>query len=389
MTRKILLAIAVAAVAAVGCRQKNRMAEMIDSVAKLSAEQCLIMGGNLDSLTMPRTVKDGEFVSSNLKHWCSGFFPGTCWYSYMLSGNEEVLELAKAQTDKLLDPDSYYTHHDIGFQLMSSAALAWKNTGDEKYLPAIRRGAELLASRFSPAVGLTMSWDAPKYSYPVIIDNMMNLELLTFAARQFDVPEWRDMALSHADKTLANHFREDNSSYHMVEYDEETGEPVCKHTVQGWSDDSAWSRGQSWGLYGFTMMYRETGEERYLEQAEKIAEFLLPLLAERPVPAWDFNAPEPESLQADASAGAVMASAFIELSTLTKDADLAKRCLSQAEATLLELASPEYLAEKGELFGFILKHSTGHYTKGSEVDAPLTYADYYFLEALYRYKNLK
>ena len=387
MTRKILFAIAVA-IAAVGCQQKDQMTEIIDSVASISAEQCLIMGSNLDSLTTPRTVKDGEFVTAKLNHWCSGFFPGTCWYTYMLGGNEEVLALAKAQTDRMLDPDSYYTHHDIGFQLMSSAGLAFKNTGDEKYLPAIRRGAELLASRFSPAVGLTMSWDAPKYSYPVIIDNMMNLELLTFASKQFDVPEWKEMALSHADKTIKNHFREDNSSYHMVEYDEETGEPVSKHTVQGYSDDSAWSRGQSWGLYGFTMMYRETGEERYLEQAEKIANYLLPLLADRPVPAWDFNAPEPESLQDDASAGAVMASAFIELSTLTKDADLAKRCLSQAEATLKALASPEYLAEKGELFGFILKHSTGHFKKGVEVDAPLTYADYYFLEALYRYKSL-
>ena len=234
-----------------------------------------------------------------------------------------------------------------------------------------------------------MSWDSSRPVCKVIIDNMMNLELLTFASRLFGVPEWEEMAKSHADVTMANHFREDASSYHLLEYDLTTGEVLVKKTVQGFSDSSSWSRGQSWGLYGYTMMYRETGEKRYLHHAEKIARYLLPLLKDRPVPAWDFSAPQPMSSQDDASAAAVMASAFIELATLTKDKALAGRCIRQAEATLEVLSSPGYLSAKGENGGFLIKHGTGFYMKGKEVDAPLSYADYYYLEALYRYKVKK
>ena len=226
----------------------------------------------------------------------------------------------------MLDVDSYFTNHDIGFQIMCSAGMAYRHTGDERYLPSIRRAAELLASRYSPTTGTIKSWDDSKYSYPIIIDNMMNLELLTFASRQFGEPKWAEIAISHADKTIANHFRADYSTYHLIEYDEADGSVMRKRTHQGYNDESVWSRGRAWGLYGFTMMYRETGLERFL---------------------------------------------------------------TQAEMTIHALASPEYLAEEGEIGGFILKHSTGFLRKNSEVDAPLTYADYYFLETLYRYKCLK
>lgn len=385
---KNTLFIALAGLCVLSCGRTSGLDDMIDGAAELSAEQCLVLGGSLDDGTMPKTYVDGKLVTSNLKWWCSGFFPGTCWYSYMLTGRQDVRELACERTALLLDVDSFYTHHDIGFQVMCSSGLAYRNTGEEKYLDAVRRAAELLASRYNPVTGVICSWDFPEYSYPVIIDNMMNLELLTFAARQFGMPQWKDIAVSHADRTIENHFREDYSTCHLVDYDSETGKVLRKMTVQGYSDDSAWSRGQSWALYGYTMMYRETGLERYLAQAEKVAEYLLPLLAERPVPVWDFDAPEDMVSQDDASAGAVMASAFVELSTLTADEELSRRCLAQAEATLKALCGSEYLAAKGEIGGFILKHSTGFYMKGSEVDVPLTYADYYFLEALYRYRHL-
>ncbi|MBR0083240.1 MAG: glycoside hydrolase family 88 protein [Bacteroidales bacterium] len=364
------------------------MNQMIDNVSQLSAEQCIIMGEALDSCSMPKSFIDGHLVFSKLSWWCSGFFPGTCWYSWLLSGNSVVKELAETQTSRLLDVDSYYRDHDIGFQVMCSAGNAYKHTGDEKYLPSVRRAAELLASRYSSATGAIKSWDNEQFSYPVIIDNMMNLELLTFASRLFGEKKWMDIAVSHADISSEQHFRDDNSSYHMVEFDPGDGHVVGKRTHQGYNDESAWSRGQAWGLYGFTMMYRETGLERFLGRAESIANFLLPLLSSSPVPAWDFNAPEPDIRQVDASAAAIMASALLELSTLTKDTVLARRCLRQAENTLLELGSDYYLAQKGECGGFILKHSTGHYLRNSEVDVPLTYADYYFLEALYRYKHL-
>ncbi len=356
----------------------------VDSIASLSAGQCLILGSSVPPGMMPQTFQDGQLVCSDLKRWTSGFFPGTCWYSYLLSSNEEVRSMAESFTDRMLDVDSYFRDHDIGFQTMCSAGLAYKITKDDKYLPSIRRAAELLAARFSPITGTIKSWNSKRPVSRVIVDNMMNLELLTFASRQFGVPEWMEIAESHADKTIANHFREDGSSFHLVEYDPGSGAVLVKQTVQGYSDDSAWSRGQAWGLYGFTMMYRETGQERYLHQAEKIARFLLPLLAGRPVPAWDFNAPEPLSAQDDASAAAIMASAFVELGTLSSDKTLADRCSSMARTILEELASPRYLAAPGEIGGFLLKHSTGHFKAHSEVDVPLTYADYYFLEALCR-----
>ena len=182
MTRRIVLTIAVA-IAAVSCVREARMANLTDTVAGLSAEQCLIMGETLDSCSMPKTYKDGSLITSNLKWWCSGFFPGTCWYSWLLSGNEDVRSLAEKQTSRMLDVDSYYRDHDIGFQIMCSAGLAYKLTRDERYLPSIKRAAELLASRYSSVVGAIKSWDNNNYSYPVIIDNMMNLELPTFAAK--------------------------------------------------------------------------------------------------------------------------------------------------------------------------------------------------------------
>ena len=385
---KKLLIIALTVLGA-SCSRTTEMDKMIRTALDRSVGQCLILGNSLTETTMPRTFENGKLISSSLKWWCSGFFPGTCWYSYMLTGNEDVRNMALAQTEKLLDVDSYFTHHDIGFQIMCSAGLAYKNTADEKYLSSIRRAAELLAARYSPVAGVIRSWDDPVYTYPVIIDNMMNLELLTFAAEKFSVPQWKEIAMSHADKTIENHFRKDFSTYHVVDYDPQTGEVLRRITKQGYNDESSWSRGQSWSLYGYTMMYRETGEKRYLEQAEKVAEYLFPLLAERPVPVWDFDAPAEMSAQADASAGAVMAAAYVELSTLTEKPELADKCLAQAEAILAGLCSPEYLAEEGEIGGFLLRHSCGFYLKNGEIDNPQTYADYYFLEALHRYNSLK
>lgn len=349
-------------------------------------DNVLLMDSCLEQDRMPRTYEAGVLKKSKLKAWTSGFFPGTCWYAWQLGGDRRVRDAAERQTSKMMDLLSFVSDHDAGFQIMCSLGLAYRLTGDEKYLPGIRAAAEFLANRFSPVTGTIKSWDDKHYSYPVIIDNMMNLELLTFAAEKFGVPRWKEIAISHADVTMKNHFREDGSSYHLLDYDPKTGKVIKKRTVQGYADESAWSRGQSWGLYGYTMMYRETGEVRYLEHAEKVARYLLPLLAWEPVPNWDFMAPEK---QVDASAAAVLASAFIELSSLSKDKELSKACKRQAEDILSVFSSPEYLCTKGEAGGFILKHGTGFLKDGREVDAPLSYADYYYLEALYRYINFR
>ena len=360
----------------------------VDRIAELSAKQCTILEQSLTEDTFPRYFQNGELKLANTHWWCSGFFPGVCWYTYKLSGDESMKEMALRQTSKILDVSLLSGDHDLGFEVMPSSGEAWKETGDSLYLKTVRDAAEQLAGRFSPVAGVIKSWNNPHFTYPVIIDNMMNLELLTYASRIFGVPEWKEIAITHARTTIKNHFREDNSCYHLVDYNPEDGSIIRKQTVQGYADESAWSRGQAWALYGFTMMFRETGEEDFLAQAEKVAAFLLPRLEGRPVPPWGFDAPEESIGQDDASAGAIMASAFFELSGLTRDAGLAKRYRAQALETLKALCGEKYLATEGEVGGFLLKHSTGHYPKGSEVDVALTYADYYFMEALWRYKNL-
>lgn len=385
MTRFLTLSV-LALMFASSCGSES-LSEMTDRVAAVSVEQCLQMEGRLTDDTTPRSIKNGEFWAVGLDWWCSGFYPGSCWYTYLLTGDERLKEVALRQTHKLHDLSKVYANHDIGFQIMCSYGMEYKITGDEACLPVIEEAAGLLASRFNHAAGVTSSWNRDT-TCTVIIDNMMNLELFTWAAKKFDRKEWMDMAISHANTTMKNHFRDDYTSFHVVDYDIETGKVLHKKTAQGYADDSEWSRGQAWGLYGYTMMYRETGLEAYIEQAVNIADMLLTRLAADPVPNWDFHAPA-EMAQKDASAGAVMASGYVELSTLVKDKSKSKAYRKMAEDIVRALASDQYLAKPGENCNFLLMHSTGAYLRNSEVDAPLTYADYYFLEALYRLKNLK
>ena len=385
--KKILIFVLFAASMLSACDAQEEIGVLADRVATVAVEQCLQMEERLTEDTMPRSVKNGDFLASGLEWWCSGFYPGTCWYTYLLSADERVKDLAIRQTHKLSDLNKVYFNHDIGFQIMCSYGMEYKITGNVDCLPVIRKAADLLASRFNEAAGVTSSWDNDT-TCRTIIDNMMNLELLTWAARQFDNPEWERIALIHANTTIKNHFRDDYTSYHVVDYHPVTGHVLQKKTAQGYSDESEWSRGQSWGLYGYTMMYRETGVEAYLEQAVNIGDYLLTRLIEDPVPNWDFDAPD-EMSQKDASAGAVMAAAYAELCTLVKDKTKAAKYHDMAHNIVRALASEQYLAKSGENFNYLLMHGTGTYLKDSEVDAPLTYADYYFLEAVLRLKSMK
>ncbi|MDR2824243.1 MAG: glycoside hydrolase family 88 protein, partial [Prevotellaceae bacterium] len=280
-------------------------------------------------------------------------------------------------------------NHDVGFIIMCSFGK-----GVDNYNSVIIQAARSLATRYNEKTGVIRSWSKHRkeWQYPVIIDNMMNLELLMRAAKLTDNKAERKMferiATNHADNTVKNHFRTDYSSCHLVDYDTITGKVRGKYTVQGYADSSAWARGQAWALYGYTMMYRETGTKRYLQQAENIARFIIehPHLPNDKIPYWDFDAPDDSPR--DASSAAIMASAFIELSSLTKNKELAKNILQTAKTQLLTLSSPEYFAEPGTNGNFILKHSVGHFSENSEVDVPLTYADYYYVEAMIKYKQL-
>lgn len=214
----------------------------------------------------------------------------------------------------------------------------------------------------------------------------MNLEILFFAGKYDNNNTLYDIAVSHASTTLKNHFRSDGSCYHVVDYNPENGEVILKETRQGYADESAWARGQAWALYGFTMAYRETNNKSYLNQAVKTALFLInhKNMPDDGIPYWDFDAPGIPDEPRDASAAAIICSALLELQDYV-DNNLRDKFFAFARKQLKTLCSGEYMADPGENGFFILKHSTGSKPENSEVDVPLPYADYYFLESIKRY----
>ena len=378
-----------AAVLAVSCQES--MKQLTDRVFEVAEYQFTEMDKTLTDTNVPKSTRFGVLVPSETKSWTSGFYPGSLWYVYMYTGNENTKALAEKNTEKLYIETQRVRSHDIGFMVNCSYGNALRITGDEKYREPYINAAKLLTTRFNPTVGLTQSWNITpsrkQWKFPVIIDNMMNLELLTQAHKMSGIDSLLTVAVTHANTTMKNHFRPDYTTWHVVDYDPETGDIRMKVTHQGYSDDSAWSRGQAWAVYGYTMMFREVGDEAYLALAENIARMLLDRLPEDGIPYWDFDSPDIPDAQRDASAGAIMASSFIELAGYTQDEALSKALMEMAETQIRTLASPEYLAEKGRNGFFLLKHSVGSYPSDTEVNVPLTYADYYFLEALLRYNG--
>ena len=375
-----------------GIANKKTTLKVIDKTLSFSVNQSFGLYQTILEMPnrLPRNASStGELTTSNDAWWTSGFFPGTLWLLYDFSKNEEMKIAAQNMTKRLVQQQYTTDNHDVGFMINCSYGNGLALTSDNSYKEVIINAAKSLATRFSPVTGTIKSWDKRVWAYPVIIDNMMNLELLTLATILSDDSSYYKIAVSHADTTLKYHFRPDFSSYHVVNYDPEKSGIIERVTFQGFADSSAWARGQSWGLYGYTMMYRETKKIEYLEQAIKIAEFIAnhPNLPKDKIPYWDFDAPNIPNELRDASAAAVIASALVELSTFTNK-ELSKKYLDLATQMILSLSSKEYLADLNTNSNFILKHSVGFMAKNSEVDAALTYADYYFIEAMLRYRNL-
>ena len=342
---------------------------------KAQAEYMLPIEGKI-----PKSYNGKEVVTATPRDWTSGFFPATMWLLYEHTGDEQLKEYADVFTRRLEELKDYTGTHDLGFMVFCSYGNGYRLTGNEAYKDVINQASASLATRFNPTVGCIRSWNTgrkerPEEDFIVIIDNMMNLEMLEWCGG------YSEITRSHADKTIENHFREDNSTYHVVAYNEQTGEVVEKRTAQGFSDDSAWARGQAWGLYGYTMMYRMTSEQRYLEQAVKIADYLIPRLPEDAIPNWDFDS---DRMLKDSSAGAIMASALIELYGFTQN----KEYLQTAEHQLRSLSSEAYLAPLGENGNFVLMHGVGNLPGNRELDVPLPYGDYYFVEAAMRYLSI-
>ena len=411
MNKKALVLLSCAVVfLAAACRES--MPSLTERVFRQAESEYVSLDSYADDANLPGSIKkDGSFQMTKPSGWTSGFFPGCLWYVYEYTGSEKIKKLAWKNTLKLepiLDPAKDVSH-DIGFMVNCSYGNAYRLTGDAHAREALEAGAAKLAARFNPVVGCTRSWnDKDPRVFKVIIDNMMNLEILMVGHELFGADSLKSIALTHANTTIANHFRPDGSTWHLVIYDSFDGSVTKKQTVQGFADDSAWSRGQAWGLYGYTMMYEKTGERAYLEQAEKMAAYVIPHLPKDGVPYWDFNAPgTPEALpmdapghpknynwqpgdkiERDASAGAIMASALVSLSRLADEPGLSKRYMRTAEKIIRSLASPEYLSAPGENYGFLVKHCVVNLNGNSGVDVPLPYADYYFLEALLKYRSI-
>jgi unsaturated chondroitin disaccharide hydrolase len=389
-SRLVLITVVLSALPFVGFAKISEENKWIKTALNRSGEQLLMAAEKYKNTQQnPRTFENGKVIFAGYKDWTCGFFPGSLWFMYEFTKNEKFKTEAEYYTN--LNSQTQYRKetHDLGFMLYCSYGNGYRITKDENYKKVLLTGAKSLESRFHPQVGLIKSWESRKqWQYPVIIDNMMNLEFLMEVSKMTGNEKLKEICISHADKTMKNHYREDNSSFHVVDYDSISGNIIQKQTAQGYADNSSWARGQAWGLYGFTMMYRETKDSKYLEQAKKIAAFILnnPTMPKDLIPYWDYNAPKIPNEPRDASAAAIVASALIELDSYVKNNP---DYLKTAETILKNLTTEEYLAPKGENGLFILKHSTGNWPRNSEVDVPLNYADYYYLEALGRYMKVK
>ena len=378
---------------------QNIVKAQIDQIKKIAAdnldfaakqyEQMLI---NIsDTQKFPRSINNNgtlNLVTSD--DWTSGFFPGSLWYLYEFTRDDYWKEEAELYTRRL-SKEQYNTQtHDVGFMINCSYGNGYRLLDTKEYKEVIIQAAKSLSKRFRPVVGCIQSWGPnDKWQCPVIIDNMMNLELLFNAAKISGDSSFYNIAVAHANTTIKNHFKPDYSSYHVVNYDTLTGKVLSKNTHQGYSDQSAWARGQAWGLYGYTMSYRETRNKTYLIQAQRIADFILhnKNLPDDMIPYWDFDAPNIPDEPRDASAAAIICSALYELSTYTSNDG--KKYKEAADKILMSLSLSKYRAEKNKNLNFILKHCVGNKPADSEIDVPLIYADYYFIEANLRCLNYK
>lgn len=377
-------------------KPKKEKPDFVSENVKFAAEQYDLQIAKIDEsgkILNPKSIIDGKMKYIKPQEWTSGFFPGSLWYLYELTEDEKWKTRAVKFTE-VLDTVQYLTnHHDVGFMIGCSYGNGFRLMQNEPYKQVIIQAAKSLSTRFRPDAGVIQSWNVTGgwqaergWECPVIIDNMMNLELLFEATKLSGDPSFWEIAVTHADNTIKNHFRPDFSTWHVIDYSLADGSVRNKHTAQGFAHESTWARGQAWAIYGYTVCYRETRDPKYLEQAEKAFEFVAknPNLPTDGVPYWDFNAPNIPDEKRDASAAAIMASALYELSEYSKYDDY----IAWADKMMQSLSSEDYRAALGENGDFILKHSVGSIPHNSEIDVPLNYADYYFIEALKRKRDL-
>ncbi len=382
-----LLAVAAALVLFSGCSGLlgSKKSDAYSDVLDVAHEKYLASARALDPADgFPRRVVNGtSWETTPAEGWTSGFYPGVLWYLYEESGDRRMLEQARRWTEPLEELKTFTGHHDLGFMVYNSFGHGYRLTRDPEYKEILLQTARSLASRYNPTVGAIKSWDGGKWTYPVIIDNMMNLELLFWAAKNGGDKSLYNLAVQHARTSQREHVRQDGSTFHVIDFDPNDGKVIQKKTHQGYSDASAWARGQAWGLYGFTMTYRETKEPEFLRTAQRIADRFLERMPADHVPFWDFDDPAIPNTERDASAGAIAASGLIELSHFTTD-PVRKEAYRKAASDILTGLTASPFMETSLRNPSLLQHSVGSKPHNSEVDAAIIYGDYYLVEALMR-----
>jgi len=349
-----------------------------------------LLAVHADTTKTPHSFERGKYIDMPTDWWCSGFFGGTLWYLYEYTKDAKWKDAADLWSMAVQKEQFNTGTHDLGFMLYCPFGNGYRLTANPEYKRILVNGSKSLATRFDPKVGLIKSWDDfDEYKYPVIIDNMMNLEMLFWAAKATGNKKYYQISTRHADATIKHHFRKDFSAYHVISYDS-AGNVVARKTKQGAHDTSAWARGEAWALYGYTVMYRETKNKKYLRQAIGIADFFInhPNLPEDKIPYWDFNAPGIPGEERDASAAAIACSGLLELSKYV-DKEKSSAYFKVGEKMLSSLSGQDYRSQLNENGNFLIKHCVGFKPGNREIDVPLVYADYYYVEALLRYSQLK
>ena len=393
---KIRMIFSVALLCLAGCsvKQSNQLDVNKElDYCRSQIERTLKEISNTDRL--PKNIADSlthwKTTDISIGEWTAGFWPGILWYNYENTQSPADADVARYYTG-LLEPLTKLSayDHDLGFQLFCSFGNAYRLTGDENYRQILLNAADTLATLFNSKAGTILSWPRNVNLYGghnTIIDNMINLEMLFWASKNGGSKELYDIAVKHAETTMKYHFREDGGCYHVTVYDTINGQFIKGVTHQGYADSSLWARGQAWAIYGYTMVYRETGDKRFLRFAEKVTDLYLSRLPKNEyVPFWDFDAPNIPAEPRDASAAAITASGLLELSQLEDNEIKSEKYRTAAINMLVELSSEKY--QSGAAKPSFLLHSTGHYPNGSEIDASIIYADYYYMETLIRYKSI-
>ena len=410
--RRILFCMVMVAISQISMAQKVQTAAQVPALdvdkqlqychkqVKRALTELQQKDGSYDYTMEPRNILKGDKQKgwncrkATAEEWCDGFWPGILWMDYRNTKDEAVRKAAEGYTESLKGIAYRPCYdHDIGFLMFCSYGKGYEVNHSQEYKNVILASADSLATLFNPIVGTILSWPREvkprNWPHNTIMDNMMNLDMMFWAAKNGGNKLLYDLAVTHAKTTMQNHFRPDGSCYHVAVYDTINGNLIKGVTHQGYADNSMWARGQSWAIYGYTMVYRYTHNKMFLDFAQKVTDIYIKRLKETSddlIPLWDMDDPRGvKGAPRDVSASCVVADALLELQQYV-GGEKGEEYKQFAIQSLAQLSTDKYQSGKKNVA--FLMHSTGHHPAGSEIDASIIYADYYYLEALNRMKDM-